>query len=91
MNPLTSIITPISTQITPTNGTTWQSAQTNAGADQYVAKFDMSVSINAIVTQVLVGVQLINSVYLFSYNATSLTLITSINNGRGTGFGKDVT
>ena len=50
----------------------------------------MSVSINPIATQVLVGIQLMNAVFLFSYTTSTLTFVTSIDKGRGLGFGKSV-
>ncbi|CAF0817948.1 unnamed protein product [Didymodactylos carnosus] len=68
---------------------TWQAGQTNAGADQYAAKYDMSVAINTI-GQVLVGIQSMNSVFLFSTNGTTMTLVTWRDNGRSLGFGKGV-
>jgi len=86
----TAIATSIGTWIYPTNGTTWQAGLTNAGADTYNPKFDMSVSINPAATQVLVGIQVMNTVFLFSYNTTTLTLVTSVDNRQGIGFGKGV-
>jgi uncharacterized membrane protein len=50
----------------------------------------MSVSINPITRQALVGIQSMNTVFLFNYTTTALTLITSIDNGRAIGFGKGV-
>ncbi|CAF4454409.1 unnamed protein product, partial [Adineta steineri] len=50
----TAIATPISSWNYSASATSWQSGLTNVGADQYAAKFDMSVSINPIATQVLV-------------------------------------
>jgi hypothetical protein len=90
INASTAIAAPISTWTYPKNGTTWQAGLTNAGADTYNAKFDMSVSINPAATQALVGIQIMNSVFLFSYTPKTLTLVTSVGNGQGTGFGKGV-
>ncbi|CAF2712645.1 unnamed protein product [Rotaria sp. Silwood2] len=87
---LTTIATNISIWKYPTNDTTWQAGQTNAGADQHDPKFDMSVSINPTATQVLIGIQSMNTVFLLSYATLTLTLVTSIDNGRGLGFGKGV-
>ena len=56
----------------------------------YNAKFSMSVDINPTATQVLVGVQSMNTVFLFNYTTTTLTLVTSVDNGEGIGFGKSV-
>lgn len=72
------------------NATTWQASLTNANAGTYKAKYDMSVSINPTATQVLVGIQEMNTVFLFNYTITTLTLITSKDNGHGIGFGKGV-
>ncbi|CAF4686130.1 unnamed protein product, partial [Rotaria sp. Silwood1] len=86
----TANATPIILLKYPTNGTTWQAGQTNAGADKNDPKFDMSVSINPTATQVLIGIQSMNTVFLFNYTTTTLTLVTSIDKGRGIGFGKGV-
>ncbi|CAF1156572.1 unnamed protein product [Rotaria sordida] len=87
INAGTTFATPISSWIYPMNGTTWQAGQTNAGADLYAAKFDMSVSIDPTGTQVLVGIQSMNTVFLFSYTTTTLTFVSLIDNGQGIGFG----
>ncbi|CAF1405986.1 unnamed protein product [Adineta steineri] len=86
----TAIATPISSWNYSSNATSWQAGLTNVGADQYAAKFDMSVSINPIATQVLVGIQSINTVFLFHYTTTALTLISSMSPGQAIGFGKGV-
>lgn len=91
INALTTIPIAISKWSYPINGSTWQAGLTNQGVDQYVAKFDMSVSINPTATQVLVGIQWMNMVLLFNYTTTSLTLITLKDNGKNNvGFGKSV-
>ncbi|CAF0988485.1 unnamed protein product [Adineta steineri] len=86
----TAIATPISSWNYSASATSWQSGLTNIGADQYAAKYDMSVSINPIATQVLVGIQSINTVFLFHYTTTALTLISSMSPGQAIGFGKGV-
>ena len=86
----TGIVTPISTWSYPTNGTSWQVGQKNAGADHDNAKYSMSISINPIGKQVLVGIQSLNTVFLFNYTATALTLVISVDNGHAIGFGKGV-
>ncbi|CAF4202561.1 unnamed protein product [Rotaria sordida] len=86
INTGTAIATQISSWIYPMNGTTWQAGQTNAGTNLYAAKFDMSVSIDPRGTQVLVGIQSMNTVFLFSYTTTALTFVSSIDNGQGIGF-----
>ena len=50
----------------------------------------MSVSVNPTAAQVLIGIQSMNTVLLFSYTSTTLTLITLRDNGQGIGFGKGV-
>ena len=70
--------------------TTWKSKMFINSIEEKDPKFDMSVSINPQATQVLVGIQSINTVFLFNYSTTTLTLVTSLDNGRGIGFGKGV-
>ncbi|CAF0836941.1 unnamed protein product [Adineta steineri] len=86
----TAIATPISSWNYSASATSWQSGLTNVGADQYAAKYDMSVSINPITTQVLVGIQSINTVFLFHYTTTALALISSMSPSQAIGFGKGV-
>ncbi|UJR32396.1 hypothetical protein I4U23_019858 [Adineta vaga] len=72
---------------------TWQDLLTNSDADTYSAKYDMSVSINE-VGNVLVGMQFINRVFLFSVNKTNidqLDFVSRYTNGRSLGNGKSVT
>ena len=88
---MTTIPTAVNNWSYPTDRTTLQDGLTHLDFYQYNAKFDMSVSINPTATQVLVGIQLMNTVLLFNYTNTSLTLITSKDNGRKqAGFGKSV-
>ena len=71
---------------------TWQDLLTNADADLYGGKYDMSVSINE-QGYVLVGMQFINRVFLLSVNVTkpnNLTYISRHTNGRSLGNGKSV-
>ncbi|CAF1544380.1 unnamed protein product, partial [Didymodactylos carnosus] len=72
------------------NGT-WQSGQTNVGADVFAAKYSMSVKLND-ARQVLVGIQSMNTVFLFSVSSslTTLTQIASQDTGKSWGFGKEV-
>ncbi len=79
---LTAIATRISVWSYLPNGTTWQAGLTNVGADQYAAKFDMSVSVNPTARQVLIGIKSINTVFLFSYTNTAWTLVSSVGNGQ---------
>ncbi|CAF1038482.1 unnamed protein product, partial [Didymodactylos carnosus] len=69
-----------------------QEGQTFNGAKYYSPKYDMSVAINDD-GQVLVGIQSLDTVLLFSVNVsnpTMLTLITLADNGRYIGYGKAV-
>jgi hypothetical protein len=75
----------------PTPGT-WQDLLTNADANVYSAKYDMSVSIDE-EGNVLVGMQFINRVFLFSVNTTNpskLNYVSRYTNGRSLGNGKSV-
>jgi hypothetical protein len=74
-----------------TNGT-WQDFLTNSDAKNYLAKYDMSVSINER-GYILVGMQFINRVFFLSVNLfkpTELTYISRYTNGRSLGYGKGV-
>lgn len=71
---------------------TWQDLLTNANANFYSAKYDMSVSINEH-GYVLIGMQFINRVFLFSVNRTQPTQLNFISrhtNGRTLGNGKSI-
>ena len=71
---------------------TWQDMLTNSNADIYTAQYDMSVSINEY-GNILVGMQFINRVFLFSVNITNpikLIYISRNTNGRSLGNGKGV-
>ena len=70
---------------------TYPTEQTNSGANLYSAKYDMSVSLNPVTAQVLIGIQSMNTVFLLSYANQTLTLSAVQNNGpKFTGFGKGV-
>ncbi|CAF3549967.1 unnamed protein product [Adineta steineri] len=71
---------------------TWQDLLTNSDANFYSAKYDMSVSINEY-GNVLVGMQFINRVFLFSVNIIQpikLYFISRNTNGRALGNGKNI-
>ncbi len=71
---------------------TWQDLLTNSNADVYSAKYDMSIDINPN-GNILVGMQFINRVFLFSVNLTNpnrLNFISRNTNGRSLGNGKGV-
>ena len=71
---------------------TWQDLLTNTDANIYGAKYDMSVSIDEN-GSVLVGMQVINRVFLLSLNQSNpdrLNYISRFTNGRSLGYGKTV-
>ena len=71
----------------------WQSRLTYSGVESWTKKYTMSVDINsADPTRVLVGIPILNTVFLFSVgnNGTALTLVSSFDNGISAGFGKSV-
>ncbi|CAF3345005.1 unnamed protein product [Rotaria socialis] len=78
---------------TPPTSTSWQASLTNWDADTYSAKYDMSVSINDAESQVLLGIQITNTIVLLNINQTSTTFLLppqKLSNGRGIGMGKTV-
>jgi hypothetical protein len=71
----------------------WQSHLTYTGVESWTYKYTMSVDINsADPTRVLVGIPILNTVFLFvvSNNSTNLTLVNFLDNGYSFGFGKSV-
>ncbi|CAF1203378.1 unnamed protein product [Rotaria sordida] len=71
---------------------TWQDLLTYSDANVYSAKYDMSISINNR-GDVLVGMQFINRVFLFSVNISNPIQLIYINrntNGRSLGNGKSL-
>ncbi|CAF3757475.1 unnamed protein product [Rotaria sp. Silwood1] len=71
---------------------TWQDLLTYSDVNIYSAKYDMSISINSR-GDVLVGMQFINRVFLFSVNISNPTQLIYINrntNGRSLGNGKSL-
>ncbi|CAF4864936.1 unnamed protein product [Rotaria sp. Silwood1] len=71
---------------------TWQDLLTYLDVNIYSAKYDMSISINSR-GDVLVGMQFINRVFLFSVNISNPTQLIYINrntNGRSLGNGKSL-
>ncbi|CAF3204696.1 unnamed protein product [Rotaria socialis] len=78
---------------TPPTSTSWQASLTNWNADTYSAQYDMSVSINDAESQVLLGIQITNTIVLLNINQTSATFLLPpqmLSNGRGIGMGKTV-
>ncbi|CAF4971639.1 unnamed protein product [Rotaria sp. Silwood1] len=77
----------------PPTATSWQASLTNWDADIYLAKHDMSVSINDAKSQVLLGIQITNTIILLDINRTTLKFILpsqSLSNGKAIGMGKAV-
>jgi len=78
---------------TPSTSNSWQASLTNWDADTYSAKYDMSVSINDAESQVLLGIQITNTIVLLNINQTSAKFMLppqTLSNGRGIGMGKTV-
>ncbi len=76
---------------TPPTNTSWQATVTNLDADTYSAKYDMSVSMNH--DQVLLGIQVVNTIILLDINRTSNKFSLSpqtLSNGKSIGMGKAV-
>ncbi|CAF3728793.1 unnamed protein product [Rotaria sp. Silwood1] len=74
------------------NQGTWQDLLTYSDANIYSAKYDMSISINSR-GDILVGMQFINRVFLFSVNISNpmqLIYISRNTNGRSLGNGKSL-
>ena len=78
---------------TPPTSTAWQASLTNWDANVYAPKYDMSVSINHVGNQVLLGIPITNTIILLdidrtnqSFGSTSQTL----SNGKAIGMGKSV-
>ena len=75
-----------------TNRGTWQALLTNADANVYSAKYAMSIDVNR-QGDVLVGMQFVNRVILFSVDRqkpTNLTYVSRSTHGRSLGNGKAV-
>jgi hypothetical protein len=73
--------------------TTWQASLTNWNADVYAPQYDMSVSINNVGNQVLVGIQITNTIIILDIDLTNRTFGSSsqnLSNGKAIGMGKSV-
>ncbi|CAF0929545.1 unnamed protein product [Didymodactylos carnosus] len=68
----------------------WQQQSQSGGAVTYASQYDISIDINDNVQQAIVGIQSINTVYVFAYSSTSLTIVTNTSFGQSIGFGKGV-
>lgn len=78
---------------TPPSNSSWQASLTNWDAYIYSAKYDMSVSFNDAEDQVLLGIQVVNTLISFYINATSKKFVLpsqSLSNGKAIGMGKAV-
>lgn len=73
--------------------TSWQADITNWDADVYYPKYDMSVSMDNDQNQVLLGIQIMNTIVILTINQTSNKFISSsqtLSNGKSFGMGKAV-
>jgi hypothetical protein len=86
-------LTILSTWSYSTMNGSWQSRLTYNGVESWTKKYMMSVDINsADPTRVLVGIPILNMVFLFIVGnyGTTITLISSLNNDISIGFGKSI-
>lgn len=73
--------------------TSWQADITNWDADVYYAKYDMSVSMNNDQNQVLLGIQIVNTIVILGIDRTNDTFMLppqTLSNGKSIGMGKAV-
>jgi hypothetical protein len=78
---------------TPPTNTSWQESLTNWDADVYAAKYDMSVSMNDAGDQVLLGIQIVNTIVLLDVDQTMQKFgssVQTLSNGKAIGMGKAV-
>ncbi|CAF3360232.1 unnamed protein product [Rotaria socialis] len=78
---------------TPPTNRSWQASLTNWDAGTYSARYDMSVSINPTGGQVLLGIQITNTIVLLNIGRSTNKFIVppqSISNGQAIGMGKAV-
>ena len=78
---------------TPPSNSSWQAGLTNWDADVYLPKYDMSVSICDPEGKVLLGIPVVNTIFILTIDrATKKFLSTSqsLSNGRAMGMGKAV-
>ena len=78
---------------TPPTNTSWQASLTNWDADEYSPKYDMSVGMNDDKDQVLLGIQIVNTIVLLNINRTTNKFSLppwTLSNGKAIGMGKTV-
>jgi hypothetical protein len=78
---------------TPPTSTSWQARLTNWDADSYAPKYDMSVSINNVGDQVLLGIQTVNTIVLVDVDRINQKFglsFQTLSNGKAIGMGKTV-
>jgi hypothetical protein len=78
---------------TPPTNTSWQASLTNWNADVYAPKYDMSVSINDVGDQVLLGIQITNTIVLLDVDRINQhfgSSLQTLSNGEAIGMGKSV-
>ncbi|CAF1304108.1 unnamed protein product [Adineta steineri] len=76
------------------SSTSWQSSLTNFDAYIYSSKYDMSISFNNDGNEILIGIQIINSILIFNIDKINekfnLTMSQIFSNGKSIGMGKSV-
>ncbi len=78
---------------TPPTSTSWQASLTNWDANVYAPKYDMSVGINSVGNQVLVGIPITNTIVLLDIDQLNHQFGSSfqtLSNGKAIGMGKSV-
>ncbi|CAF1044612.1 unnamed protein product [Adineta steineri] len=76
------------------SSTSWQSSLTNFDAYIYSTKYDMSISFNNEGNEILIGIQIINSIVIFNIDKINqkfnTTMSQILSNGKSIGMGKSV-
>ena len=78
---------------TPPSNSSWQASLTNWDADVYLPKYDMSVSIRDPEGKVLLGIPVVNTIFILTIDRTTkkfLSASQSLSNGKAMGMGKAV-
>ena len=78
---------------TPPSNSSWQASLTNWDADVYLPKYDMSVSIRDPEGKVLLGIPVVNTIFILTIDRATkkfLSASQSLSNGKAMGMGKSV-
>ena len=78
---------------TPPSNSSWQASLTNWDADVYLPKYDMSVSIRDPEGKVLLGIPVVNTIFILTIDRATkkfLSVSQSLSNGKAMGMGKAV-